>query len=493
MVRRISSGQRADVFLAVAARGAGEGGWGPPTRSGESVDAGSAPLVALRVYRDDVDDVSIATELAVMEEAAGAGVPALIDVATSTDGARVLVVERIAGPTVGQLLIDRAIEPGEAVTLVAPVVDAVARLADRDFAHVDLTAFDVRLDAAGRPRLLGLDGIRRMPSSGAERTAMRRDALLAMSGYVEAVIAAVRPAGVFEDARRLMGRPLEARPFEPFERELERAMFAAAAAVPISGAVVARAPRVPTRMVPPLPSTEPDAAPGAGEHPVRSRRGAGLMTAGGGLLDVAEMPAPLLERLADSVDGARFARPRVAVSAWMRRHRRTFVVAALVGAGALVVLLTAVPPAPGGGGTKPDAIVTVPSEAAEAPDRPPSPTAGAVEQTGEPDGLSGSVAPADAAALLIRRRAACFADLDPECLRPLVQPGSAIEASDWHSMIAARDGGPEVPELDPEYVEVVAEMGAAVLVRVAAAGQTEPASLLMVRSEAGWRLREMFD
>jgi eukaryotic-like serine/threonine-protein kinase len=36
-------------------------------------------------------------------------------------------------------------------------------------------------------------------------------------------------------------------------------------------------------------------------------------------------------------------------------------------------------------------------------------------------------------------------------------------------------------------------MGAAVLVHAETTAEREPASLLMVRGEAGWRLRDVFD
>jgi eukaryotic-like serine/threonine-protein kinase len=48
--------------------------------------------------------------------------------------------------------------------------------------------------------------------------------------------------------------------------------------------------------------------------------------------------------------------------------------------------------------------------------------------------------------------------------------------------------------LDPMGIEVAAEMGAAVLLRVPrTVAEREPASILVVRGEAGWRLREIFD
>ena len=107
---------------------------------------------------------------------------------------------------------------------------------------------------------------------------------------------------------------------------------------------------------------------------------------------------------------------------------------------------------------------------------------------------AGSRPGAIAARTLLERRAECFETLDLACLESVVQPGSAIEASDRLALSAAREGAQaESTRFDPATVEVIAEMGAAVLVRAATEPGREPASLLMVRGEAGWRLREVFD
>ena len=87
----------------------------------------------------------------------------------------------------------------------------------------------------------------------------------------------------------------------------------------------------------------------------------------------------------------------------------------------------------------------------------------------------------------------CFETLDLGCLDAVAQPGSPIESADRLALSEAREGAAApVTRFDPATIEVTAEMGAAVLVRAAAPGR-EPASLLMVRGEAGWRLREVFD
>jgi hypothetical protein len=508
VVRRIASGRRADVFLGVAARGDAR----VPAR-GVADAAEPASLVALRVYRDDVDDESITTEIEIMENAPSASPPMLIDVATGSDGARVLVVERIAGTTVGQLLADRALEPGEAVTLIAPIADAIARLAEQGFVHERLSPSDVRLDETGRPRLLGLGGVVRLPPVGAERTVLRREGLAALVDYVEAVAGAVRPVGVFDEARDLMAGGLAARPLVPFERDLERAVFAAAAPAAISGASSSvQVSRVPARLLSPQPSVGSSMDAPMGENEVSPGRRAGIPSLATGLLEVAEVPVPILERLADSIEGDRLARFRLGVRRWTARRRSQMIVAALVGAAALVALLAAVPPASAGDGGADgrDAPARATSDAAGGADGAPAPPAGepsspdpatahestsdhAATGTAVADALSASAEPSAAASELVRRRATCFAELDLDCLGAIVQPGSPIEESDWNLMLAARDGGDGARPLDADRVEIVAEMGAAVLVRMPVDGETEPASLLMVRSEAGWRLREIFD
>jgi hypothetical protein len=115
------------------------------------------------------------------------------------------------------------------------------------------------------------------------------------------------------------------------------------------------------------------------------------------------------------------------------------------------------------------------------------------EAVGSPD-IAGDDAAA-AARSLLELRAACFATLDLECLETVVQPGSAIESADRAKMLAARDGdAPPDDGFDLATVQVTAEMGDAVLIGVTrATPEREPASLLVVRGEAGWRLREIFD
>lgn len=109
----------------------------------------------------------------------------------------------------------------------------------------------------------------------------------------------------------------------------------------------------------------------------------------------------------------------------------------------------------------------------------------ATQGTGDDDAL---VAPApvasppeeataavDAALALLEQRDACIEHDDEQCLAAIVDADGGVELDAWS------------PAQDAE-AEVVATMGDAVLVRIE--GETAPASVLIVRTEAGWLLRD---
>ncbi len=192
-------------------------------------------LVVLRVYDSDVPGETITTEVEAMSADASGTLPDLLDLATLDDGRCCLVVERLGGPALSRILAERTLSPGEAVTVLAPIVVAVAELARNGFVHARLAASDVLLDDAGRPRLVGLGALRRLPADGTERVALLRSGHAALAGLMEEVVAAVAPAGALSAPLAFLRERMDARPFEPCEAEVERRLFAAAAPEPVSG------------------------------------------------------------------------------------------------------------------------------------------------------------------------------------------------------------------------------------------------------------------
>jgi hypothetical protein len=306
---------------------------------------------------------------------------------------------------------------------------------------------------------------------------------------MEEVVAAVAPAGALSAALAFLRERVDARPFEPCEAELERRLFAAAAPEPVRGLEPrARPLRLPARISAPPADDAVVADAAASRDPHERAIGAGLRR----MLALAQGPDDLIDRVASVVDVDPTDRGRRRLIATLRGRGRALAFGGLVGGALLVVLLTLVPPAKVDGESP---VVPADASAAAAPP-PDAPEAGTPSELDAAEGNPSASTDDDsvtAARVLLERRAECFETLDLGCLESVVQPGSTIEASDRLALSAAREGaGTAVTRFDPTTVEVTAEMGAAVLVRAATAPGREPASLLMVRGEAGWRLREVF-
>jgi eukaryotic-like serine/threonine-protein kinase len=504
LLRRIATGERADVYLAVVDDHEPRAPTTTPELVGDDDGAGSGPgpvVVVLRVYDADIPGETITTEVEAMSTDASGTLPALLDVATLDDGRCCLVVERLGGPPLSRVIAERTLSPGEAVTVLAPIVVAVAELARNGLVHARLAANDVLLDDVGRPRLVGLGALRRLPADGFERVALSREGHAALAGFLEEVVAAVAPAGALSEVVAFLRERLDARPFEPCEAELERRLFAAAAPEPVRGLEARTRPaRVPARITAPLADDEVLAGAPAPQNPRGGAIGAGVRR----VLALAQGPDDLIDRMAAAADVDRTDRGRRRLLAILRGRGRSLAFGGLVGGAMLVVLLTLVPPATADGRAPVAATAAAPAEATVPPtagpdeEMPPAPdTSGgeppASDTGGGEQSASTDADPVAAARWLLERRAVCFETLDLACLESVTQPGSAIEASDRLALSAAREGAETAQiRFDPATVEVAAEMGAAVLVRAATAPGREPASLLMVRGEAGWRLREVF-
>ncbi|WP_127793380.1 hypothetical protein [Agromyces sp. LHK192] len=512
LLRRLATGDRAQVYLAVATRP------GPPV----AVAGGETPateLVIVRVYERDVDQESIVRELAAMAKVGA--LPRALDAMTSEDGQTSVVVERLAGVSLAELLARRELSPGEAVTVLAPVAVAVGELASAGFALDRLPASEVRFDGTGRPRLVGTGALRALSEAvdPGERAATVRAMHLAFGGLVAEVAGRTRPADAFGPLQQRIREALDTRPFRPFALDVERALFAMYRPTSVEGLELDRTDSavrpggVPQRIDVPqtfLGSTPADAAAATGGSPERKPRrglwvGLRMAFARGGADEVVEAIAP------GRVHGIESEADRAAASklrAVLARRRPALVVAAIIGTGALVLLLTMVPPGAGrsaaGGATgtgRVDRALTTDVPATGQP----SPVADGTGEQDEPADASGSreAAPAaDAAATadvaagqLLERRAECFARLDLGCLGDVSQPGSALEAADRSAVLEARNGVEiAVPEFDVAAAVTTGEMGAAWLVSVPYRDQERrTASILVMRSEAGWRLREIFD
>jgi hypothetical protein len=103
--------------------------------------------------------------------------------------------------------------------------------------------------------------------------------------------------------------------------------------------------------------------------------------------------------------------------------------------------------------------------------------------------------PAQAAVELLADRDRCLRELSVLCLDGVGQAGSAALAADQQLVRELQAGG-ELPEpflVLPDQVTVVERLGDSALVSLGDVADSEPASLLLMQGEAGWRIRGYLD
>ncbi|XXK73372.1 serine/threonine protein kinase [Clavibacter michiganensis] len=438
----------------------------------------------------------------------------LRDVATLSDGSLCIVQSLGTRGTAAALLGRRgSLTSGEIVTLVASVLRGLGDLHDAGVAHgaVDLT--HVLIDATGRPLLGGLGSSRVIAGEVGEEGLRGVDPVEQDLGRVARIVQALRDPG---DAR---GRASTDR-WEAWLALLDGA---------IHGEADLTAHDLADRLL-----DVADAAPLADAGGARHEEDADRALSQGAMsLDVRSGP---VSGHAAHVTGPRraprpFSRSRRSAH---RRHRAarapwadavdarlTSVRSELasvrpriwaLGASALLLLIAGVVAVP---------LLTGPARGATAvPTSTPSTAApadarfdGDVAPT--PDGDVSPASDADAAEspdpdiaapALLRLRAACLHRTDATCVSDVDEAGSALDDAD-RSTIAG--GGSEAP--DDAALRVADALGPAqrlgdtALIELrpgsdtpaartdASAPERRPASLLIVRGEAGWRIRDLMD
>ena len=555
LIRLLGTGDRAAIYL------------------GQS---GSGTMVALKVFRAETESASIESDIAVLTSAAAPGLVRLLDVAQLGDGRICLVLERLAGGSLARYLIEHPVSPGEAVTILAPVVVALNALHSAEFAHGSLSQATILLDATGRPVLTGFGAIRqfsdalreRMPLLRADYTRLATIGRCVCDGLAESdsrshggaeLISrfhdAVNPsdgAGRYGAGRYGAESGAFLAPTESVLVNLERALFDWADAEPLrgfrpaveadpgsvwpaapstgGGAVAEPAQRIervqirgafserghatertaPGRYIPedddpvlhdpdPYPSVPYPFALNAGlRSPSRALGNLVARVAGS-----RQLFSRLLENLVD-------ARPVETLGHSLRKRlhgrRRPILVAGLVGVSMLVLALTLFPLSGRSGrpGPAADAVAAGPPATAATPDErdhssDQSQAGGAASDLQPPD--SAAIAgddPVAAVVALLAGRAACLAAASLVCLVGVDQTGSAVLALDSYDARQRQQGGsgPQLPDYVgylPTLAERTGNLAVVALAPGAGNEKGQPASVLVVKGEGGWRLREIFD
>lgn len=443
LVRRLGHGEHATVYLAYP-----------------DVDSAPAGPVAVKIFAPETAGDIVMTEIEALSRASGEHCVALLDLATGLDGGHALVLERLSGISLARLLAERArLRVGEAITVLAPLSGALARLHRAGVAHGKIRTDAIRFDGDGRPVLLGFGSARLFPS---DLPAARLDGELAVAedrdrfaDVVRSVLLTVQDEG----AAALLDWLSTANRDSRWCEELENRLFVLGA--PSSIDLDARgepAPEVPSRAL--------TAAP----HMSRNREASRPRSAPPGLAilgisdDLADVARTVIHRSLRSLRGVR---------------RRLWITA-----GAVVVALVV-------------ALAVVVPDTSERPATHAAATDGQRDRSGgHTTGrhIATTDDPIEALSELLVTRERCYLDQSILCLDAVAQPGSSALDIDRQGIRSLSEGNIVVAEpIGTDRLVVIERLGATALVAVESPHDGEPASFLLMKGEAGWRIRDYLE
>lgn len=480
LVRKLGEGERAEIYLGHA------GATDPPEHD---------RTAAIKLFRRSTSAQSIDIEIEALARASCRHLLELRDLATAADGRPCLILPRLRAGSLARLIARRTgIEIGEAVTALAPIVSAIGELHRVGVAHGGIRLSSVLFDRTGAPVVAqfgrasiigefpGREGARSLtPAQLADEPRVLED-LAGLSSMVRHVLdhietssgaAQVGDLRQWLDASNARERP------ESFSQELADRLFDLAPALPIrleNPAAQRERAQIPPRAV--LPS----GTPAGGGDPALPLRG---------WFSALHLPGWIEQAISSSLDSHPFAALRVRIARTLAPVRRPVWIVGAAGLAALVVALTVLPSSHSArSGARPGVGLGALPTVSPAP-TPSSPTAVADARAIVGDD------PVAAAASLIAARGLCLQHRSVLCLGGVDQADSASMEADSH-LIRQVQRGEELPVgalLPGVQLRLVQRFGDSAIIQIllpgAGASPTHPASLLIVKGETGWRIRDL--
>lgn len=513
-MRTLGVGERAEIHLGHA--GARE----PPE---------SDRVAAIKVFRPHTPEASIDSEIGALARTSSRHLLELRDIATGADGRPCLILPRLGSGTLARLLALRGtIRPGEAVTLLVPLVEAVRELHRVGVAHGAVRTSSVLFDDHGAPVLARFGGAfllgeftvgddaRSLTAAQLDEEPRVLDDRRGLAVLVGAVLDRVddegSPAAVLELRRALDAASAAPECLASLGDRLAELLFDLAPALPVRfEEVFGQGPAAsePARLGLPAPIAAPIRLPGrplipdqtmAGEANARERGQGEIGADGFGVGAFGGDPRHQNPSLA----------LRDRLLHLLAPVRKSFWIAGGAGAGALVLALTVVPSAhwdtpgrapgfsapfaPASDGAAPRAST---SSVPTGPSGAPEPTAALARLSGNAADIAGED-PLAAARALLAERALCFTKRAATCFAGVDQAGSAVLEADRELVRRLKAGAalPVEATLDGFTPHLVQQLGDSAIIQLIAedgsvVAQLNPAPLLVVRSGAGWRIRDL--
>ena len=499
LVRKLGSGERAQTYLGHAG-----------TREPPAGDR----IAAIKVYRLATDDASIDREIEALARASSRHLLELKDLATGPDGRPCLILPRLGSGSLGRLLAVRGtVAPGEAVSILVPLVQAVQELHRVGVAHGAVTPGSVLFDDQGAPVLARFGAVTLIGSfpvdgDAPSLTPAQLDLdprAIADSAGVQVLIETVldrlepgSPAPSLDAIRQELSGPP---PGAAGLSDIIDLLFELGPALPI------RFDGEPLGSSTPLPSIRP------GPPPMSSREvlTAGVLSPGtpAGTAVRRFGRAPSLARTVDVVNTHPLALVRDRTLALLAPVRMPVWIAGGAGIGALVVALTVIPAAHSDTATRGPEVTPPSSSSALRQGALSTPTSSRSAGTttpgartpAKPDTARSAIEgddPLAAARALLAARVECFMAQSAACFDSVDQAGSAVIEADRDLVRRLRTGAtlPTEATLDGFTPHLIQQLGDSAIIQLIAADGTaasakNPAPLLLVRSETGWRIRDL--
>jgi hypothetical protein len=481
LIRKLGEGDRAEVHLVRLRDGVGD-------------------TAALKVYREHVDPRSISAEIEALARAEGPHILPLLDLTTTQDGVPALLLDRLVrGSLAGLMRTREYLRAGEVITILAPLAQALARMHRDGAVHAGIRPDAVLFDAAGAPVLACFGrafpiGRELPPARLSAEPGVALD-LGAFASLARSVLARVddpvmRSLSDFAQP----GPALESHDW--LERFGDRLFDASDACAVEFSAPLGAAPRpegavLPSRAA--LAFSLPNAI--AAQHATGDDRFArGDQQVASGVWH--ESGARSAERIESATTGrspvisAALAAisDRVPVAARETLFRAVTVARTvrtrwwlMLGVAGILVTVALV------------VVAARPVNQDVAPASTPPATSDDVRESAP--AATGVDDPLDALVALLRSRERCIAQLSVLCLDAVDQSGSAALAAD-QVFVRALQSGTEATApwtIDRSRLVELERLGDSALLGVADPGETEPASILLMKGEAGWRIRDYLE
>lgn len=451
VVRELGGGERSQVLLARD----------PADRT-----------VVLRVLPAESDEEAVSRLLGAMTAVEHPHLLPLADVATCDDGRVVLVLPRVAGGTLGEALGRRsAPNSGQRIGILRAVLGALRALHEAGWAHGRVDASSVLLATDGTTVLAGFGDARPLDEPGRARDLESVAALTCSMLASEAGAAAL--------LRRLDD---ELPSLDALEWSLSDVERAAAA-------------RADGDALPDLSLDGTDAYPSAGPRAPQwgASPWARLGAVAGEPVPHTPVPVSWRERIAE-LEGLT-PLLRAATAALRSVRTRVWIAAAGVTA-ALIAAVVMIPLSEDPASAESDRptpgieSAATPGEAEHAEVGEEGPTEAADTSTSAPTAAGAATRgddPLSAVTALLVARQVCFETRDAACFEEVDQAGSAALADDVARAASLPQGAPAPAPLDIGDAPFVQRTGDSAII------DAQSVSVLLVRGESGWRIRDVFD